>query len=202
MSVLVALFLFLCTAYTDDESLSFKLCNRWEFGSDLSMATYLKQFHLTTIGQYISSTNHSHAHNTQWYLPQLLVDYHLSTFRTNGASFIAPIQTLHASNYGRSSFLGYKNQIVTTTPEMHIILEHCGQESNQNQCVLDQLNINTAHSPFINSQQVMVYHINETYLEFLNIRMANDTRNPGGYTPNGVRQAVIDHVPYPMFCWQ
>ncbi len=85
-------------------------------------------------------------------------------------------------------------EIPNTYSEMHNLLINCST-SNPNypkQCVLDFLDINESNSPFIDNTQVMVYNINETYMDYLNLKMIsiNNTENIGGYTIKGLQNVA------------
>ena len=134
-----------CVAQSGDESLADQLCDQWELGSDLAMDTYLRDFASTPIGQLVASASaSSQSRSPTWYLPQVLIDHHLSKFLLRGAAFLESASALYASDYGRASSIGAASQTISTLPEMQEALLNCSASPQPKPCALDALGVDAS----------------------------------------------------------
>lgn len=190
----------------------------WDFQTSTE---YLQTFYQTDLGQCIQNINTTCQlrPSPSCYLPENVINYHLSTFLDNGASFITSTKYASLTNF---SEFGYepddydKNgvQWIYAYNQETDILKNCGSS----ECVLTALGIQIGDDDMFNYDwgkptminRVIQVKVDKTNLEELNIRMASGNEQGidsdsewrvGGYTINGEKEAVVDMIYEGDYCW-
>ena len=188
-----------------------------------AMKNYLKSFHTTSLGKCITNLNISCElrPDPKCYLPSNAIDFHLKMFVKNGASSITSTKYAHKANFtmiGRPGNEYDINGVLWISPYQTQIdlLHNCLLKSNPKTCILSSLGISANKKDMFENNwgnptrinRVMQVYVYKESLMALNLRMAtgnekgtNDLWRPGGYTINGMMEAVVDRVPTGQYCW-
>ena len=188
---------------------------------------YLKTFHQTNLGKCIINVNISCQLRPlpDCYLPQNVIQYHLSTFYESGASSISSTKWAAMTNFtkiGRTPNNYDKNGIQWVSPynAQTELLKNCSKLSGYHRqnanCALSALGIEIndkdmfeddwGHPTKIN--RVMQVDVYNKSLKELNLRIPSGNEQgtdalwrPGGYTINGSMEAVVDIISKAQYCW-
>jgi len=191
-------------------------------------ATFLKNFHSTDLGRCIKhNLTRGFRPDVSCYLPQTVIDFHLSAFVDSGAAKLGTAKWDAQSDF---LFIGH-NGINWVTPYgdgvtygMKKLVTDCSKKSGNTtqkaECTLMALGIPTMGTTMFNdpsyseSNRVIMVEVYGHATHELNLRMAsgneegaNDDWNPGGYTSDdggktvGLREAVMDTIWKGEYCW-